>query len=225
MQYTIRGDILPILDVQLNAGESLFSEAGGMAWMSPNINMESSTRGGLMKGLTRMVAGESLFMTTYACTSGTGIVSFCMETPGKIVPVQMQGDSLIVQRDAFMAGTQGVDVKMKFNKKIGAGFFGGEGFILQEVTGNGTAFLEITGEVTEYTLQKGQSLKIDPGYIGAFESSVSYDIARVKGVKNMLFGGEGIFLATLTGPGKIWLQGMPLMNLAAKLSRYIPRGR
>jgi len=147
-----------------------------------------------------------------------------METPGKVIPFQMDGSKKIIcQRDSFMTATPGIDLKMKFSKKIGAGLFGGEGFFLQEVSGSGVVFLEISGEVTEYTLAENQSLVVDHGYIGAFEESVKYDITTVKGVKNMLFGGEGIFLATLSGPGKVWLQSMPFSNLARKVAAYVPR--
>lgn len=223
MDYKIRGNNTPIVDVELSEGESVFSEAGGMAWMSGNIEMQTSTRGGLGKGLSRMFAGESLFMTTYKCVSGTGVVSFCMESPGNIIPFKFApGQALICQRDAFMAATDGIEVESKFVNKLRVGFFGGEGFVLQQITGNGTAFLELAGEITEYTLEKGQVLKVDPGYIGAFEPTVNYDIARVKGLKNIFFGGEGMFLATLTGPGKVWLQSMPIANLAAKIASYIP---
>jgi len=223
MKFKTRGTTLQIVDVELNQGESVYTESGGMAWMSENIEMNSGLKGGVSKAFGRMFSGESAFMTTYSCSQGTGIISFCNEFPGKIIQKNLkEGESIICQRDAFMMAENGVDLKMKFNKKLGAGFFGGEGFFLQEITGPGNAFLELAGEVTEYDLKEGQSLKIDPGYIGAFEPTVKYDIARVKGIKNMLFSGEGIFLATLTGPGKIWLQSMPLSNLAKKVRKYIP---
>ena len=218
MDFTVRGTTLPVLDVELDAGESVFTESGGMAWMSPNMDMSSDMKGGLGKALGRVFSGESLFMVTYTCREGRGLISFCSEFPGKIVPFDLSdGESVICQRDAFMMAETGVDLKMEFKKKIGAGFFGGEGFFLQKITGPGKAFLEYSGEITEYTLEANQTLKVDPGYIGAFEPTVDYDIERVKGVKNMLFGGEGLFLATLSGPGKVWLQSMPLANLASKL--------
>lgn len=224
MKHTIRGTTLQIVDIELSEGESVFTEAGGMSWMSPNIKMQANMKG-LGKAIGRMFSGESMFLTTYTCETGTGIISFCNEFPGKIVPFEMKGQSIICQRDAFMMAQTGVDLKMKFNKKIGAGLFGGEGFFLQEISGTGTAFLEFAGEITEYALKEGQMLKVDPGYIGAFESTVNYDIERIKGVKNMLFSGEGIFLATLSGPGRIWLQSMPLSNLARKIGRHIPKKR
>lgn len=223
MKYKIRGNTLPIVDIELNEGESVFSESGGMAWMSANMNMETSTRGGIGKGLSRMIAGESMFMTTYTCQSGTGTVAFCSEVPGNIVPFEFEsGQALICQRDAFMVATEGVDVERQYVGGLAKGFFGGEGFFLQKVSGKGTAFLELSGEITTYELEEGQVLKVDTGYVGAFEPTVKYDISRVKGFKNMLFGGEGMFLATLSGPGKVWLQSMPISNLASKVASYIP---
>ncbi len=224
MKHTIRGTTLQIADVELSQGESVFTESGGMSWMSPNIGMESGLKGGVGRSIGRMFSGESLFMTTYTCQEGTGIISFCNEFPGKIIKKKLEdGESIICQRDAFMMAETGVELKMEFNKRLGAGIFGGEGFFLQRITGPGNAFLELAGEITEYDLEEGQSLKIDPGYIGAFESSVKYDIARVQGIKNMLFSGEGLFLATLSGPGKIWLQSMPIPNLAKKIVKYLPK--
>ena len=223
MEYTISGTVLQTLDVKLSQGESIYTESGGMAWMRGNIAMETSTRGGVMAGLGRALAGESLFMTTYTCQSSVGLVVFTPEVPGKVLDVQLAaGQSLICQKDAFMCAQDSVKLEMHFRKKLGAGLFGGEGFILQKVTGPGTAFFEIPGEVREYTLEAGAVFKVDPGHIAMFEPSVTYDITRVKGLKNILFSGEGLFLATLKGPGKIWLQSLPLSNLAAKISRYLP---
>lgn len=223
MEYNIRGTVMPILDVELRQGETVYTESGGMAWMSPNISMDSNMKGGLGSSLGRMFSGESLFMVNYTCTEGIGTISFCNESPGKIIPLNLsQGESIICQKDTFMTAESSVKLEIELTKKIGAGFFGGEGFILQKITGPGKAFLEFTGEMTEYQLEQGQTLKVDPGYIGAFEPTVRYDITRVKGIKNMLFSGEGLFLATVTGPGKIWLQSMPLSNLAKKLTVYLP---
>ncbi len=222
MQYEIKGTLLQSLDVVLDQGESIYTESGGMSWMRGSIDMQTGTKGGLMAGLGRALAGESLFMTTYTCKSKKGLVVFTPEAPGKIIDMQLaQGETIICQKDSFMCAQPSVKLEMHFRKKLGAGLFGGEGFILQKLTGPGVAFLEVPGDVREYTLEPGSTIRIDPGHIAFFEASVKYDIARVKGVKNVLFGGEGLFLATLTGPGKVWLQTMPLSNLAAKLSRYI----
>ncbi len=223
MRYEIEGTTLQTLDIYLNAGESVFTESGGMAWMKGNIDMTTNTRGGLLKGLARSLAGESLFMTTYACKGGEAVITFTPEAPGSILPVELKnGESRICQKDAFMVAQESVTLEAHFRKKLGAGLFGGEGFILQKLTGPGLTWVEIAGEVREYALQAGEKMKVDPGHIAMYEPSVNYDIQRVKGVKNMLFGGEGLFLATLTGPGKVWLQSLPLSNLAAKLAKYMP---
>ncbi|MFQ5421139.1 MAG: TIGR00266 family protein [Anaerolineae bacterium] len=223
MRYDILGSTLQTLDVYLTAGESVFTESGGMAWMKGNVDMTTNTKGGLLKGLARSLAGESLFMTTYTCKSGEAMVTFTPESPGSIIAVELgAGQSRICQKDAFMAAQDSVSLEVHFRKKLGTGLFGGEGFILQKVTGPGVAWVEIAGEVREYSLMAGEMMKVDPGHIAMYEPSVSYDITRVKGVKNMLFGGEGMFLATLKGPGKVWLQSLPLSNLASKLMQYMP---
>ncbi len=223
MEHYITGEVMQTLDIRLQSGEAIFTESGGMAWMAGDIEMTTDTRGGLLKGLGRSMAGESLFLTTYRSRSQGGMIVFTPESPGKILHFGlMTGQSLICQKDAFMCAGETVSLEMHFRKRLGAGLFGGEGFILQKVTGPGPVFVEIAGEVREYTLAAGQVMKVDPGHIALYEPTVDYDIQRVKGVKNILFGGEGLFLATLKGPGKIWLQSMPLSNLAAKLSRYMP---
>ncbi len=223
MRYSISGTILQSLEVQLDPGESMYTESGGMAWMSDGIDMDTSTKGGLMSGLGRALAGESLFMTTYTSRVPNGMVTFTPEAPGKILPMQLAPNQVIIaQKDAFMCAQSSVKMEMHFRKKLGAGLFGGEGFILQKITGPGMAFLEIPGEIKEYTLAAGQLLKIDPGHIAAFDPTVNYDISMVKGLKNIVFAGEGLFLATLTGPGRIWLQTMPISNLAQKIAKYIP---
>jgi len=223
MKYKIRGTTMQVVDVELNAGESIYTESGGMSWMSPNLKMETNTKGGLMKALGRKFSGESLFMTTYTCEEGTGMITLSNEFPGKVLDFDLNaGESLICQKDAFMFAQSSVDLSIHVRKKLGAGLFGGEGFLMQKITGPGKAFLEIAGEITEMTLTAGQELKIDPGHIALFEPTVEFDITRVKGVKNILFGGEGLFLATLKGPGKVWLQSMPISNLASKIIKYIP---
>jgi uncharacterized protein (TIGR00266 family) len=224
MKYEIIGTVMQTLDVHLVQGESVYTESGGMAWMRGNITMDTSTHGGVMSGLGRALAGESLFMTTYTCESPNGLVVFTPEVPGKVLDVELQsGQSLICQKDAFMCAQSTVKLEMHFRKQLGAGLFGGEGFILQKITGPGMAFLEIPGEVREYELPANGVLRVDPGHIAMFEPTVTYDITRVKGLKNIFFAGEGLFLAMLKGPGKVWLQSLPLSNLAAKLSRYLPR--
>jgi uncharacterized protein (TIGR00266 family) len=224
MKYEIRGTVMQTLDVWLDAGESMYTESGGMAWMSSNIEMQTGAKGGLLKGLGRMMSGESFFLTTYNCEQGNGLVTFASEFPGKILPFELaEGQEIICQKDAFMAAEPSVTLSMHFRKKLGAGFFGGEGFILQKLTGPGRVFLEITGELTEYDLKEGQTLKIDQSHLGAMDPTVDFDITRVKGLKNVLFSGEGLFLATVKGPGKVWLQSMPLANIANKIASGIGR--
>lgn len=222
MDFVIRGENLPVLDVELKKGESMFTELGGMAWKTPNVSMATNTKGGVMKGVRRMFSGESLFMTTYTCDEGTGMVSFCSEFPGRIVLFDLkEGESIVCQKDAFMVAESTVDVDTTITKKFGAGFFGGEGFFLQKISGPGKVFLELAGEITEYNLKKGQVVQVDTGYMAAFEDGVKYNIERVKGLRNMFLSGEGLFLASLEGPGKVYLQSMPMKNLANKLSRYM----
>jgi uncharacterized protein (TIGR00266 family) len=226
MRYELKGTVMPTLDVTLEAGEAIFTEKGGMAWMRGDVSMETSSRGGVLSGIGRRLAGESFFMTTYRCNSGQALVTFTPEAPGTILPFDLAaGQELICQKDAFMCAHESVNLEMHFRKKLGTGLFGGEGFILQKISGPGIAFLEITGEVREYELRAGQEMKIDPGHIALFEPTVKYDLERVKGVKNILFGGEGLFLARLNGPGRIWLQSMPLANLAAAIKKLIPSGQ
>lgn len=223
MRYEIVGSVLPSVDVYLQAGESVFTERGGMAWMRGDVQMETNARGGLMAGLGRKLAGESIFMTTYTCHSGEAMVTFTPEAPGRIMAFNLQaGQSLICQKDAFMLAQTSANVEMHFRKSLGSGFFGGEGFILQKVSGPGMVFLEIAGDVRDYTLQPGEVMRIDPGHIAFYETGMAYDIASVGSLKNALFSGEGLFLATLTGPGHVWLQSMPLSNLADAIKKYIP---
>lgn len=222
MQYQIRGTVMQSVEVSLAQDESVYTEAGGMAWMSANIGMETNMRGGMMGALKRAVSGESLFMTTYTAGDGPGFVTFTLETPGTIIPMDLAaGQAIICQRDAFMCAEQGVQLDIHFTRRLGAGLFGGESFILQKVTGPGTAFFEVVGETVQYNLEAGQSLKVDPGHLALMDPTIDFDITRVQGVTNVLFSGEGLFLASLSGPGRVWLQTMPLPNLAARLARYI----
>jgi uncharacterized protein (TIGR00266 family) len=224
MQYRISGTTMQALDVLLQRGEAVFTEAGGMAWYKGNISMDTNMPGGILGGLGRAVSGESLFLTTYKAVSDTAEVTFTPESPGSIVAVELAaGQTVIAQRDAFMCAQAGVQLAVHFKQRLGAGLFGGEGFILQKVTGPGTAFFEIDGETREIDLAAGETIRIDPGHIAMFEATAQHSIERVKGVTNALFGGEGLFLATLTGPGKVWLQTMPLNNLIAKIASRLPK--
>lgn len=223
MEYQIRGTTMQTVDIQLQPGETMYTESGGMAWMSDNINMATGMKGGLMKALGRSLAGESMFLVDYTCESGQGLVTFASEFPGKILPLHLEaGESIICQKDGFMCAEKSVTLEMHFRKRLGSGLFGGEGFILQKLTGPGTAFVEIAGEVTEYDLEPNQALRVDTGHLAMYQPTVDFDIITVKGVKNILFGGEGLFLAHVKGPGKVWLQSMPIINLAGKLRRYLP---
>ncbi len=223
MEYEIKGTVLPMLQIKLRQGEAVYTESGGMAWMGDGIEMKTSGRGGLGGMLGRALAGESLFLTTYTCHAPEATIVFTPEAPGHILPVPLQaGYSIIAQKDAFMCAEDSVGLEMHFRRRLGTGLFGGEGFILQKLTGPGTAFVEIAGEVQQYQLEPGQVIKVDPGHIAMYEPTVDYDIEMVRGVTNVLFGGEGLFLATLRGPGRVWLQTMPLVNLAGAIRRYIP---
>ncbi len=226
MEYTIRGTVMQSVEITLNQGEAVYTESGGMSWMTANIDMGSGMKGGLMGALQRAVSGESLFMTTYRCNAGTGFATFTTETPGKIVPMELaEGQQLICQRDAFMVAAESVTLEMHMHKKLGAALFGGEGIFMQKVTGPGLAFFELAGEIVEYNLQAGQSLKVDPGHVALLDPTVDFDISMVPGIKNIFLAGEGLFLAQVTGPGRVWLQSMPLANLAMRLIPYLPKSR
>jgi uncharacterized protein (TIGR00266 family) len=222
LKYQMIGTTLQAVTVQLRPGQTIYSESGGMAWMSANVKMETRSAGGLGKMLGRVLTGESLFIVDYTCTSGQAIVAFASEFPGKIVPLDLApGQSIIAQKDAFMCAEKSVDMELHFRKKLGAGFFGGEGFILQKLTGPGMAFVELDGEIVEYTLEAGQTMMVDTGYVAMYEPTVDFDIEMVRGIKNIFFGGEGLFLARLRGPGRIWLQTMPIFNLARKVASFV----
>ncbi|HRF48967.1 MAG TPA: TIGR00266 family protein [Anaerolineales bacterium] len=225
MEYKLIGSTLQAVLIELDPGETVYSESGGMAWMSHNIDMKTSGRGGGLGGiLKRAVSGESLFLVEYTSMGGKGLVAFASDFPGKIIPVMLQeGQSLIAQKSAFMVAEKTVGLDIHFRRKLGAGLFGGEGFIMQKITGPGLAFVSLDGEIVEYTLEANQMLKVDTGHVAMFEPTVSFDIEMVKGFTNILFGGEGLFLATLRGPGRIWLQTMPTQNLAKAILPYVPR--
>lgn len=219
MKYRIQGTTMPSLDVQLKYGESIYTESGGMAWMQGELKMKTNTRGGLWRSITRVFGGESFFLTSYTCEDQRARITFTSEFIGSIVPLELaQGESRICQKDAFMAAEDSVELRTHLRKKLGAGLFGGQGFILQKIEGPGVAWIEVNGDVREIDLARGESIRVDPLHTVMHEPSVTYDIKRIKGVRNILFGGEGLFLAHLTGPGKVWLQTMPFTNIAAKVS-------
>ena len=226
MEYKIEGTPLPVVICQLGSGESMITERGSMSWMSPNMQMETTTGGGLGKALGRMFAGEALFQNRYTAQGGPGMIAFASSFPGSIRAFEIApGRELIVQKSGFLAAESTVELSVFFQKKLGAGFFGGEGFIMQKISGRGIAFTEFDGHVVEYDLMPGQSMVVDTGYLAAMDATCSMDIQTVPGVKNMLFGGEGVFNTVITGPGKIYLQTMPISSVAAVIRPFIPTGK
>ena len=218
MKYRIEGEPLPVVVCELEANEQMITESGGMSWMSPNMKMETTSNGGIGKAFGRMFSGESLFQNRYTAEGGPGTIAFASSFPGSIRAVEITPDKpVIVQKSAFLASETGVELSVHFQKKIGAGFFGGEGFIMQKLTGNGMAFLEIDGHAVEYELAAGQEMIIATGYLAVMDASCTMDIVAVKGAKNMLLGGEGFFNTVVRGPGKIVVQTMPASKLAQTL--------
>lgn len=216
METKIVGEDLPVVVCKLKAGETVLTENGGMSWMDNDITMKTTTNGGIMKGLGRALAGESIFMNTYTAEKDDVEIAFASSFPGEILEFDLkEGEIIIAQKRAFLCAENTVDISMHFRKKIGAGFFGGEGFIMQKMTGPGKVFLEIDGSLLKKELQAGEKIKIDNGYLAAMTSGVDLNIETVKGVKNIVFGGEGLFLTTLQGPGTVWIQSMPVSKLAS----------
>ncbi len=222
MRYEIKGDSLPVAICYLQAGEKMITERGSMSFMSPNMQMETEA-GGLGKAFGRMFSGESIFRNIYTAKGGEGMIAFASSFPGTIKPVQISpGKELIVQKSGFLASECTVELSVHFQKKLGAGFFGGEGFILQKLSGYGTAFIEIDGALLEYELQKGEKLVLDTGYLAAMDATCDMEIQQVPGLKNKIFGGEGLFNTVISGPGKVWIQTMPINQVAGSLLPYIP---
>lgn len=222
MEYEIKGGSFPIVICKLQKGETMKNETGAMAFMSSDMKMDTNTGGGLLKGLGRALSGDTIFLNFFTAQSDNQQIGFAARTPGKIMPIRLNGSNTIIgQKNAFLAAEDGVNLDIYFRNKLGAGIFGGEGFILQKFTGTGIVFLEIDGEVIEHNLQPGEKLLVDPGHIAAMEESVEFDIERVKGAKNILFG-EGLFFARLQGPGKVWIQTMPLSKLAEAIIPFLP---
>jgi uncharacterized protein (TIGR00266 family) len=227
MQTRIQGTTMPVLEVQLDPNESVFSESGELSWMTASIQMMTHTQagggGGLFGVLKRVAGGGSIFMTEYRAYQYPGIVAFATKVPGHIVPIELgQGPEYLVHRHGFLCATPQVTLSVGFQQSLGAGIFGGDGFLLQKVGGYGTAWLELSGELIRQDLAPGEVLRVHPGHVGAFQSSVGFQITMVPGIKNMIFGGDGIFLAVLTGPGSIWLQTLPISRLAHQISEYLP---
>ena len=222
MEYKIIGGAFPMVVCTLRKGETMQDETGAMSYMTEGIKMETSTGGGLLKGLGRALSGDTIFLNYFTAEEDNAEVAFSSCYPGKIIPIELNGNSIIGQKNAFLTATKDVKLEMHFRKKLGAGIFGGEGFILQRFSGNGTLFLEIDGDVIEKTLAPGERLLVDQGHVAAMDETVDFDIQRVKGVKNLLFGGEGLFFATVTGPGRVWVLSMSPQEMAMALARFLP---
>lgn len=222
LKYEIEGGNLPVVICYPEAGQTLCTESGAMSWMSPNMKMDTNTGGGFKKMLGRMFAGESIFMNEYTAQGGSGMIAFASSFPGSIIPYNVTpGNGIIVQKRGFLAMEKGLELSIYFQKRIGKGFFGGEGFIMQQIRGNGLVFLEIDGYCKEYDLAVGESIVVDTGYLAAMSESCTMDIESIKGAKNIFFGGEGLFHTRITGPGKVYIQSMPVINTAERLIPYL----
>lgn len=223
MQYKIEGESLPVVICHLQSGESMITERGSMSWMSPNMKMETISNGGISKVIGRMFSGEGMFQNRYTAMNGEGMIAFASSFPGSIMAVEIgPGNGMIVQKSGFLASEESVELSIAFQKKLGKGLFGGEGFIMQKLSGHGTAFIEIDGHTVHYSLGSGESIVVDTGYLAAMSESCHMDIVTVPGVKNVLFGGEGLFNTVVTGPGEIYLQTMPISAVAGSLRPFIP---
>lgn len=227
MRYQIVGGTMPVVEITFDApGEEMYTQSGGMSWMTDGVAMNTNTKGGLMKGLGRMFAGESLFMATYSAQRPGASIAFSSTVAGRILPIDVTVDNgLICQKGAFLCAQHSVNLDIVFTKKISSGFFGGEGFILQKLTGSGLAFLEVDGDLVEKQLAPGEVLKVDTGNVVAFSPQVQYEVEMVKGLGNIVFGGEGLFLTRLTGPGKVILQTQNIAEFAGRIARFIPSGK
>ncbi len=223
MNYRILGNTVPAVEVDLTAGESVYTQSGGMAWMSEGVSMTTNTRGGVLKGLGRVFSGESMFMATYTAEKNSSIC-FASTVPGAVLPVNVsEHGGFIIQKGAFLCAQDSVSLETVFRKKLGAGLFGGEGFIMQKLTGSGMVWLEVDGDAVEKELAQGEVIKVDTGNVVGFDPSVGYEIEMVKGLGNILLGGEGLFLTVLTGPGKVVLQTQNFMDFAGRIASYIPQ--
>lgn len=224
MQFNISGTTMQTVSIDLQAGETIYSQRNVMAWMTDNIQMNTHTGGGFLKALKRSMTGGGMFVVDYTA-AGPARIAVAARFPGHILPFTLQpGESLVCRKETFLCAEKSVQLDIAFQQRLGAGFFGGEGFILQRVTGPGTVWLDLSGEVITEELAPGQRLLVHAGHVGIQTPSVQFSIQMVKGFRNILFGGEGLFLATVTGPGKVWLQSMPIMNLAEEIGRFLPQG-
>src|SRR5580698_430448 len=230
MQSRITGTTMPVLEFLLDHNDAVISEAGELSWMSASIQMTTHTQmgggGGFFGAFKRVAGGGTLFMTEYRAVGAPGEIAFATKVPGHIVPVEVaNGREYLIHRHGFLCATAGIQLGVGFQQSLGAGIFGGDGFLLQRISGAGMAWLELSGELVIKDLAPGELLRVHPGHVGAFQSSVAFQIQRVPGIKNMIFGGDGIFLAALTGPGRVWLQTLPISKLAHQIQEYLPRER
>ena len=222
IKYTIEGGNLPVVICYPEAGQALCTESGAMSWMSPNMQMDTNTGGGIKKMFGRMFSGESLFLNEYTAQGGPGMIAFASSFPGSIIPYEVTpGNGIIVQKRGFLAMEKGLELSVYFQKKLGKGLFGGEGFIMQRIAGEGIVFLEIDGYCKAYDLKEGQSIVVDTGYLAAMSESCTMDVQTVKGAKNIFLGGEGLFHTRITGPGRVYIQSMPIINTAQRLTPYL----
>lgn len=225
MKYEIQGSNFPVLVCNLESGESMITEGGGMSWMSPNMQMQTTSNGGLGKAIGRMFTKESLFQNKYTAQGGPGMIAFASSFPGDIMAIEIgPGKECVCQKSAFLASTTGVELSLFFNKKFGAGLFGGEGFIMQKLSGTGMAFIEIDGSAVRYNLAPGQQIIVDTGHVVMMSASCSMDIQTVKGAKNIFLGGEGLFNTVITGPGEVVLQTLPISKVSQQIQPYIVTG-
>lgn len=223
LRYEIEGGHLPVVICYPEAGQTLCTEGGSMSWMSPNMNMETNSGGGFKKAIGRLFAGESIFMNEYTPVGGPGMIAFGSSFPGSIIPYEVKpGAGIIVQKRGFLAMEKGLDLSIYFQKKLGKGFFGGEGFIMQKIEGDGLVFIEIDGHCKQYELGVGESIIVDTGYLAAMSDTCTMDIETIKGAKNIFFGGEGLFNTKITGPGRVYIQSMPLINTAQAIAPFLP---
>lgn len=223
LRYRIIGKVQPTVILDLDARHGLFTDAGGLSWMTPTVNMTTNMQGGLLGGLSRMMGGATAFLIQLN-TASQGQAAFCADFPGKIVPLELEaGESIITHKHAFVCAEQSVQLSITFTRRFGAGLVGGDGFVLQQLTGPGTAFVEMDGDAIEYHLSAGETLLIEPGHVAMFEPGVEFNIEMVKGIRNLLFSGESMFFARLTGPGRVWLNSMTASKLAHRIGEYLPR--
>ena len=227
MKYEILGNTVPVVEVTLNRGESMYTQSGGMAWQTQGIKMSTNARGGVMKSLGRMFTGESIFMSSYTAEAEEAKVAFATTVPGDIMPINMSEmpNGMMLQKGAFLCAEQDIELSVAFTKRFSAGLVGGEGFILQKATGRGMLFLEIDGDPVVKELQPGEVLKVDTGNVVGFEPTISYEIETVKGLGNIFLGGEGLFLTRLVGPGKVIIQSQNFMDFAGRVASIIPGGK